>query len=348
MDNQSSSITIVGAGPVGLMCAIYAIKNNLKPIIISLDEKHQKTAGVAAGGMLAPAYECFEESSDDLTAFAIAARNQWDIIANELGIDIAPFALALGNNQIELERLEKIKARAKTFGFDFKFENPHDFLNCQYALSMTCDGLLNPIIAMEKMRQYCVENGATFIEDEIIDIGDNIIIGKSQNYNSEIIIVANGYHAKDFAKSIQLVDKLIAVRGQVIEIDCIPAFKGSMRHNSTYLMARGNKIMVGATSQINDNDWQVRNDDIDILYQNACHLMPSLKGNKVTNSFAGLRPLIDGENPIIGQGDMKNIYLAIGAYRNGWAFAPYMAKLLIENIAKGADIPSFLAKGHVY
>ena len=100
---------------------------------------------------------------------------------------------------------------------------------------MTCDGLLNPIIAMEKMRQYCVENGATFIEDEIIDIGDNIIIGKSQNYKSEIIIVANGYHAKDFAKSIQLVDKLIAVRGQVIEIDCIPAFKGSMRHNSCLL-----------------------------------------------------------------------------------------------------------------
>lgn len=348
MDNQNSSITIIGAGPVGLMCAIYAIKNNLKPIIISLEEKNKKTAGVAAGGMLAPAYECFEESSDDLTAFAIAARNQWDIIANELGISIAPFALALGNNHIELERLEKIKARAKTYGFDFNFVKPHDFLNCKYALSMTCDGLLNPIIAMEKMRQFCIENGANFIEDEIIEIIDNAIIGKSQNYKSEITIVANGYHAKDFAKSIKFVDKLIAVRGQVIEIDCMPEFKGSMRHNSTYLMARGNKIMVGATSQINDNDWQVRSNDIDFLYENACHLMPLLKGKKVTNSFAGLRPLIEGENPIIGKSDMNNVYLAIGAYRNGWAFAPYMAKLLIENIANGAKIPSFLAKVQVY
>lgn len=343
MDNQNSKITIIGAGPVGLMCAIYAIKNNFKPIIISLDEENQKTAGVAAGGMLAPAYECFEEADDDLTYFALCSRKEWDNIAKALGIDIAPYALALGNDDDELARLEKIKARAKSFDLIFDYIKPYDFLDCKHALSLTTDGLLNPIIAMNRMRKYCIENGAIFINDEIINIGKNKIFGQKQDYKSELTIIANGFNAKKFMEKVSATNKLIAVRGQVIEIDCKPNFDGSMRHNSTYLMARGDKIMVGATSQMNDEDWQIRETDHEFLFKNACQLMPQLTDKKVTNSFAGLRPLIKGEAPIIGESEIDNVFVAIGAYRNGWAYAPYMGKILIENIALGTNIPMYLS-----
>ncbi len=342
MENQTrKNITIIGAGPVGLMCAIYAIKNNIKPIIISLDERNQKTAGIAAGGMLAPAYECFEEANDDLTIFALNSRKEWDIIAKTLGVDIAPFALALGDDD-ELVRLEKIKSRAQSFGLEFNFIKPFDFLNCKYALSLSSDGLLNPIIAMNRMRKFCIESGAIFINDEIFDIEKSKIYGKKQEYESELTIIANGFSAKSFMKKIAVTNKLNAVRGQVIEIDHMPNFEGSMRYNSTYLMARGDKIMVGATSQINDEDWQIREIDQEVLFKSACQLMPQLIDKKISNSFAGLRPLIKGEAPIIGESEIEGVFVAIGAYRNGWAYAPLIGKILIENIALGRNIPLYL------
>lgn len=338
---QSDDLIIIGAGPIGLMCAYYAIVAGLKVTIITLPIPNAKTAGIAAGGMLAPAYEFFEKGNKIECEFALNARNEWNEFAFKTGFEIDNAALALANDNQDYAKLEKIFATAKDFNLNFEFVKVPDFINTKYALSMKSDALINPISASLFLFDFITKNCSKIIRDEIIDFDNDEIIGKNAIYKAKNIIIANGIEAKKFSSNFEILNKLNPVRGQTIEIDYKPNFIGSIRYQSTYLMARENKIIIGATSQEKNENWEINDEDGKLLLNNAIKIFPQLKDAKITRSFCGIRPKIENDLPNLGQIN-KNIHIAIGAYRNGWAFAPIMAKLLIDEITQKSPIPSFL------
>jgi glycine oxidase len=335
-------IIIIGAGPIGLMCGIYAHWLGLEPTIITLANANQKTAGFAAGGMLAPAYEAFDSENFDLIEFLLDARNEWEESAAKLGIKIDSVALALGRDESDLARLEKMQQTSVKYALDFAFCAVPEFLNAKYALNLKSDALISPPLAMVKMRNAFLALGGKIIEDEIIGIETSQAIGKSKKYEASAIIIANGYFAKDFSNCIGAVSRLRAVRGQTMAIDKKPNFIGSMRYKTTYLMARGENIVIGATSQFDDDIIELRQSDSLELYNNAVDLYPQISGAKILDNYVGIRPLIDGELPIIGPSEIEGVFLAIGAYRNGWAMAPLIAKTIISHLKNGAQISSKL------
>lgn len=337
-----NEITIIGAGPVGLMCAFYALNYGYKVTLITLPLQNAKTAGMAAGGMLAPAYEFFENNSELECEFAINARNEWNIFSKNRPIKIDKSALALANDEKDIIKLEKIKEVAKKFDLEFEYIKTPEFINAKTALALKTDALINPQLVTNFLQEYIIKNGGNFIFDEIIEINNDEIIGKENNYKFEKIIIANGYEAKKFANNIEILNCLKPVRGQTIEIDFKPEFIGSIRYQNTYLMARENKIIIGATSQEGNDNWEVKNDDSLLLKNNAINIFPSLENKKILRSFCGIRPMAKSDLPAIGASKFENIYLAIGAYRNGWAFSPLMAKLLIDEISQKSPIPNFL------
>lgn len=336
-------IAIIGAGPVGLLCATYAIRAGLKPIIITLPPENEKTAGIAAGGMLAPAYEFFDGDNDIASQFALLSRFEWNHLSKLMGINIDKNALALANNETEIAKLYKIQKNAQKFNEKFDFIKVPDFLNAKYALSLSTDALLNPNLVMARLKEFLNENSAPIIFDEIKDIEAETLIGLKTQYKAKKIIIANGFEASRFANVFPILNKLKPVRGQTIEIDAKPNFNGSIRYLSTYLMARGDKIIIGATSQKNDSDWRIRQEDNDILFENAKKILPEIANAKLLRSFCGLRPQSIDELPIIGATQIENVYFAVGAYRNGWAFAPMIAKLLIEEISHEMPVPEYLS-----
>ena len=325
-------IHIIGAGPVGLSCGIFALNAGYKVKIVTESSEVAHIAGLAAGGMLAPAYECLCQSSHEFSNFAFSARKLWDEFAKHLNISISPNALSLGETPQEIEFLERQKIASREFGYDFDFIKIPNGLKTNAALKLASDGLLNPMVVYPQMLELFKSLGGIILYDEIVSLEKGTIIGKSNSYNSEIITVAAGYQSHQLKESLPELNHLFPTRGQVIEINHPAPADGSIRYHSTYIMSRAGKTIVGATSQSHNDDWSTNQEDMDTLYNNACKLYPELIGKEIINTRAGLRPNTDDEMPILGQSSLEGVYLATGAYRNGWLFAPMIGKYVIDSI----------------
>lgn len=327
-------IHIIGAGPVGLSCGIFALEKGYQVNIITESSEVAHIAGLAAGGMLAPAYECLCQASHEFSDFAFSARRLWDDFIDKLKITISPNALSLGETPDEINFLERQKIASRDFGFDFNFVKVPDGLKTKAALKLQSDGLLNPMVVYPKMLELFKHLGGNILYDEVLALEEGIVIARNQNYNAEVIIVAAGFQSNKLKDFLPELKHLYPTRGQVIEIDYTAPIDGSIRYHSTYIMSRQGKTIIGATSQNYNDDWTTNQEDVDTLYNNACELYPEFKGKNIINTRAGLRPNTDDEMPILGQSSKKGIFLATGAYRNGWLFAPHIGKYVVESIVK--------------
>ena len=325
-------LNIIGAGPVGLACGITALKRGYKVKIITEDPETAHIAGLAAGGMLAPAYECLCLSDDEFSQFAFASRRLWLEFEKEFDLHVHPIGLSLAQTQDEYNFLEKQRLAAKEFDYDFEFIDVPENIRAKSALRLTSDGLINPIKTYEKLLSAFQSLGGQIVYDKVLDLEEDKIICDWQTFKSEATIIAAGYHSKKFAAFLLELNHLIPTRGQVIKIDAEAPVDGSVRYKTTYIMKRDGKTVVGATAQTGSEDWEPHQKDIDALYQGACELCPELIGKDILNTRVGLRPNTDDEKPILGQSSQKGIFLAAGAYRNGWLLSPQIGKYVIDSI----------------
>lgn len=141
-----------------------------------------------------------------------------------------------------------------------------------------------------------------------------------------------------FSDFLPVLENLRPVKGQVIEIDVKAPVEGSARYETTYIMSRGGKTIVGATAHFDKGDWELSEEDKKTLFNDCAKLYPNILDKKITNSFVGVRPSTIDEMPILGQSHYNNIYFACGAYRNGWLLAPQISKLVINNLVENSNI----------
>lgn len=109
-----------------------------------------------------------------------------------------------------------------------------------------------------------------------------------------------------------------------------------------YLVPRGNRLLVGATVQEAGFDTSLSAAARDHLRGRAESLMPDLRGWRLADHWAGLRPRSADGLPLLGPSRSPNLFVAGGQFRNGILFAPaiadHMAALVL---GKAAVIPDF-------
>lgn len=318
-------IIIIGSGPVGLACAIHALENGDD---VSIFHKSSMCAGIAAGGMLAPSYEFLGKESEEFTDFAFKSHELWNDLAAQLDVEIIPNCLVLGNNEDTNSRLEKLLEFGVGRQFNFAKTNVPQGFNAVAALNLNSDGLINPIFAISAFKSKIKAMGGEFFEIEQLEIGQNNIFADNKEFAADKIIISAGVGAKIFSKIIPSLANIYGVRGQIIEYATKAKFHGSVRCGSTYILARGDKTIVGATAHQNVENWDIEQGDIETLRQNAIKLCPELENAEITNSFCGVRPASKDGLPIIGNIEGTNISLACAPFRNGWLLAPAIAKMV--------------------
>ncbi len=334
-------VAIIGMGPLGLMIAHFAKDFSDSISIFGLPTGvGEKMAGRAAGGMLATAYECFGEYNDDFIDFALRSRDLWNTISSEYDIKLDDNAIAVANTAEMENRLELMANIGRNFGFKMENANIPDGIVAKRAIRLDCDALIDPIEVLVKTHSVLNNHGVSFRYQNIESIGDKCIFADGVIYEFDTIIIAAGYNSSIYAEKFPILNNLVPIRGQTLLISYPPSFKGSLRNETTYLMARGNFTAVGATANQGD-DWNIFESEIAQLSNMARNLMPDLSKGQIIASFAGIRPQTTDGLPILGALD-SNIWFAGGAYRNGWLLAPIMAKILINHIAKDEEILPFL------
>ena len=99
-----------------------------------------------------------------------------------------------------------------------------------------------------------------------------------------------------------------------------------------YLVPRIGTLLVGATVEDAGFETSVSREARDDLIARAERLIPSLRGWRVVESWAGLRPRTPDDAPVLGETSVSGLYIASGQFRNGILFAPVIADMMRDAV----------------
>jgi glycine oxidase len=121
-----------------------------------------------------------------------------------------------------------------------------------------------------------------------------------------------------------------------------------VRAPEVYLVPRSDgRILIGATVEEAGYNKRTEPGTIRRLHDAALQLLPALKGARILEDWAGLRPGTPDGLPILGATHTKGYFVAAGHFRDGILLAPATAHVmaqLIQGERPDIDLAPFSAE----
>jgi glycine oxidase len=334
----SQSVIVVGAGPVGLCCALALAQAGQG---VTLVDNGVRGAGWASGGMLGAVYETLgrDDVPQALTDLAFTSLKLWADLALNVGIQAPRTSLFVARTHTEVEQLSALASNPLAAMIPASVPNS---LNAVNAWACAADMTLNPRIALQALRAACARAGVSLQFGDVVEIDQSkATLSNGQTLAADTIVLATGQSGGALAKSVPALSHIKLVKGQMLALasDERVNLKHSIRAGRLYLLPRGGQIVVGATS--NGDDLDAVAFDLDAhgaLYREAIALWPDLARAPIVESWSGFRPMTPDGLPMIGQSSVTGVLLATGTYRNGWLLAPAIADIVMR-IVTDSDTP---------
>jgi glycine oxidase len=330
-----SSCIVVGAGPIGLFSAYVLAQAGYE---VALIDDGRRGAGWASGGMLGGVYETLDSQDfpDFAKHFALASQKLWQTFLNTTKAPQLEGSVFLARNKPEVERLSALSVLARQFEIDVvRCEVPAGAVGLS-AWSCDRDCAIDPRHMLTLLRQACLKAGVTFIANTVAEVNDGkITLDDGQVLCAPKVIIATGH--RGLVHSIPELAILSPVRGQMLAVAGAKRVPERVfRAGRIYLIPRGDRLVVGATSQDEVDD--PTRLDLPLhraLFQEASALWPDLARGQIIESWAGLRPKTPDGLPLLGFSQNQGVIIATGAYRNGWLLAAGIANSVLELVRDG-------------
>jgi glycine oxidase len=127
-------------------------------------------------------------------------------------------------------------------------------------------------------------------------------------------------------------------RGQMIEFDAPADLPLVVRAGHHYLVPRaGRRVLVGTTAEYVGFEKAVTAEGLQSIIAGVERIAPFVKALKFRRAWSGLRPDTADHYPILGRGEIPNLFFATGHFRNGILLAPITAQLTSELLLKGSS-----------
>jgi glycine oxidase len=356
-------IVVVGAGIAGLSVGWRLAQAGASVTIL---ERAQPARGAtwAAAGMLAPLAEALDTNPDEAKLSATSA-DAWPSFAAGVqeasGRDIhyrCDGSLVAALNDAELAALQR-RADASLGGArmmsasDAKAVAPLLNPDTAGALFNSADAQVDNRRLGNALARAFVRAGGNLSSSEAavkIECDGDVAIGVRTPFamhHAEAVLLAAGAWTGEIEMPPQALPPVVPVKGELLSL--IPPEPASIPTplvwgNGVYLVPRGDRLHVGATSERVGIDTRVTEGARVSLLESARGLMPSLADWDVEDQWAGLRPGSPDDLPILGETAVKALFVATGQYRNGILFAPVIADAMSRLILSGEvaeDIRAF-------
>ena len=346
-----ASIALAGGGIIGLSIAWRLAQAGFKTTVFD-----QRTAGGeaswAGAGMLAPGGEMDEPG--ELTTLSIQSRRMYARFVHELEeisellIDYQECgALDIAYSEDELAGLEQRAQRQRALGIHSKRITPAHLAT--FWPRIRRDGLLggrfypddaivNPRELTHALNCACRKAGGTVTEYCLVRAIHVTRHGVSlhtswgvQSFDAAII-AAGAWSDLIAVTGVPPLPKSEPVKGHLIgyrqpEQTC----NTIVRHGHTYLLQRGNGLLVAGSSMERVGFDREINPLVEAdITQRAGFVLPHLAETSPNESWMGFRPGADDLHT--SSWHSPNLYLAYGHFRNGILLAPVTAELLREQV----------------
>lgn len=338
------SVVIVGAGVVGLFCAVRLAQAGARVTLLEAEGEdltvYGPGASTAAAGMLAPLGE--GSSTHDALAFAsfdlwrrLQPSAEWaDGVRFDGGLVVARSA---GEAEALLERARALgrpvellggtQARKRT-GFEAKLD---------HAVFTQDEGVADPLRVLSGLAMQARALGVIIeYKREAERISDGVVLTyEGEPYEADAIVLAPGFWgAEKLSDAAPALRHITPAKGHLVTVALAEALTPTFRAPDFYLAQRREDVVLGATLERGVFDRRVESGRVEQLLAAAEVLLPG-EVQPAGRAWAGIRPMSPDGWPMIGpSGD---VLIAAGHSRNGWLLAPITAEIITAYVF-GAEI----------
>nr|WP_142054080.1 glycine oxidase ThiO [Pseudonocardia kunmingensis] len=359
---MTNSLTVVGAGVIGLACAWRAAESGVAVTV--LDPAPASGASWVAGGMLAPVTEAWP-GEEELLELGVASVARWPGFAEELvaasgrpaGLRTEGTVVAATGtgDRAELDALAVYLGRLgrsveRLNGRELRRLEPALGPDVRGGLSVPGDLAVDNRVLLAALRAAAQRAGVTIVERAVravLDDGSRVTGVRTDDGDVQAgaVLVAAGAHSAGLHPAL---DGLVRpVKGEILRIAHRPgAFPPPRRTvralvdgRPVYAVPRDDGgLVLGATQAELGFDTEVTVGGVRDLLRDAERILPGIAEYALLESAAGLRPGSPDNLPLVGALGPDGLLVATGHHRNGMLLAPVTADA-VAALLRGEPVP---------
>jgi|SaaInlStandDraft_1057018.scaffolds.fasta_scaffold73088_1 glycine oxidase len=333
------SILIIGGGVIGLSCARQLSMNGFAVKLLDAGPRPGSEASSAGGGILSLLYPW--RHSTDLRALAQRSQEIYPYLCEELSLctGISPQFFKSGMLITGLDHREQQIALEEPGAIVVERD---DLSALEPGLVETTGGVYSPEIAnvrnpalVKALLLDCLRLGVEIYSNakatRALKLADHyhVILEDGRKFESGHVLISAGAWSSNLLKQFDNAEQVAPVKGQIIAIKARPGvLRRTILHKGRYLIPRRDGVvLVGSTIEHAGFDKKVDSKTAKDLRNFAHALLPNLAQYPTIAHWAGLRPALTADAPIIEPlQNHPNVVVATGHYRSGIVCAPATAE----------------------
>ncbi len=351
---HTADVVVVGAGAIG--CAIARRLAKARRRVIVLDRGQPgREASSAAAGLLCAQGEGHEGPFLDL---CLRSRAQFPALVEELeaetGMDVGYSACGILEVALSEDEDRRLAARAaeqaarrlsveRLDGASVRRLEPGLSPSARGGLLFAEEAAVDTGRFALALARAAAAAGALLLPEtpvaRILAEGERIQgvrLASGEEIHAEVVVNAAGAWA-GFGGDLPIPLPVRPAKGQMLALEAPPlAFRRPVLGAKTYLVPRPEgRLLVGATVEDAGFDKSVTAEGALSLLAGAIAIAPGLRGARLVETWAGLRPRTPDGWPVLGEAGVPGLYAAAGHFRNGILLAPVTAEILAGLILEG-------------
>lgn len=336
---MSKRVIIVGAGVIGLFCALRLAKSGAQVIVLEGEREdfsvYGPTASLAAAGMLAPISEATGDADEHklaLESFEIWKRltpgSLWeDGVRFDGAAVIAPDdALRTRAGARKLTPLNAAQWKKRT-GIEARIDT---------GVFVEDEGVADPIRVLSGVAMDARRHGVqTLFANDVGEVTANSVESFDTGmYEADAVLLAPGAWASTaMCELAPALKHVTPAKGQLVPVSLSGSLGPNVHASGFYLARRmDDDVVLGATMEPGKSDRVPSETAAKDLLARAEQVFPGLLRQR-EKGWAGVRPMSPDGAPIVGKSG--DVWVASGHGRNGWLLAPITAEIIATEIMGG-------------
>lgn len=341
-------VVVIGAGIIGLSLARELRRRGFSVLVVERGEAAHEASQAAAGMLVGSG----QESPAALRAIAAESARMYPDFVHEVEDESQAKVDFRRVGTVVLESSQAEPSSSKTLSSsELEILEPH-LAAGGYRAELIEENSVDPRALSQAALAACKHRGVQVsTRDEVVAVESaggrisGVRTGKT-SFRAGMVVNCAGAWSGNIAP-VQFPTR--PVKGQMLAV-AMPE-KNFLRHvvrsPEVYLVPRSNgRLLIGATVEEAGYDKRTDADTIHRMHASALQLVPALRGAKILEDWAGLRPGTPDGLPILGATRVGGYFVATGHYRDGILLAPITAKIMGQVISgekTSLDITAFSA-----
>lgn len=344
-------VVIVGAGVIGLMCAVRLAKAGARVTVLEAEAEHPElfgpTASAAAAGMLAP-FDDATSLHDPIALESLALWREWHGGAEWADGVRFDGGVYIGADE---DQAQALLARVIAQGYAASALNAGQFrkrtgLRAKpgHAVYVADEGVADPLRVLSGLAMQARAHGVIIENHADVEnvTASAALTHDGRVYEADIVLLAPGVWATDkLMAAAPPLKRIRPAKGHLVTLTLERGLGPNLHGPGFYIAERRGSVVLGATMEFDKFDRRVDPERVAELVAVAERTLPGEIGAP-GQAWAGVRPMSPDGWPMIGP-VKPGLFVAAGHSRNGWLLAPITAEIITAYVFGSTIQPHWAA-----